>query len=157
MGGTLYIMPPRSDIFLEKIVLLQLMEDRVENIDEVILHWRESAEQDFSTMQNLLKSRDYSWALFLGHLVLEKLLKALYVKKFQAHAVFSHDLLRFAKKIELGLSADYEEWLDEITTFNLNARYDSFKQNFHQLCTKEFTEKWVARIETLRKWLINQF
>jgi len=31
-------------------------------------------------MQSLLENRHYTWALFVGHLVLEKLLKALYVK-----------------------------------------------------------------------------
>jgi len=132
------------------------MEDRVENIDEIILHWRESAEQNYKTMQNLLKSGDYSWALFLGHLVLEKLLKALFVKKLQKHAINSHDLLRLEQKIKIDMSVEYQEWLDEITTFNLNARYDNFKQSFYQLCTKDFTEDWVSKIEILRTWLINR-
>ena len=39
-----------------------------ENIDPVIKHWKISSDQNYSTMQNLLKSKDYSWALFLGHL-----------------------------------------------------------------------------------------
>ena len=132
------------------------MEERFEHIDEIILFWRESAEQNYNTMQNLLKSKDYCWTLFFGHLVIEKLLKALYVKKLQIHAVFSHDLLRLAKKTEINVSEEYEEWLDEITTFNLNARYDNFKQSFYKRCSKEFTEEWVAKIEILKKWLVNQ-
>jgi len=132
------------------------MEDRIENIDEIILHWRESSEQNYATMQNLLKSKDYSWALFLGHLVIEKLLKAVYVKEQQKHSLFSHDLLRLAKKIEIDIPDEYEEWLDEITTFNLNARYYNFKQSFYYLCTKDFTEEWLEKIEILRKWLISQ-
>ncbi|MFA4851867.1 MAG: HEPN domain-containing protein [Bacteroidales bacterium] len=132
------------------------MEDRIENTDEIILHWRESSEQNYATMQNLFKTKDYSWSLFLGHLVIEKLLKALYVKKQQKHAIFSHDLLRLAKKIEFDIPEEYEEWLDEITTFNLNARYDNFKQSFCKLCTKEFTNGWLDKIKILRKWLISQ-
>jgi len=133
------------------------MEERIENLEEIILYWRESADQDYVTMQNLMRSRDYSWTLFLGHLVIEKLLKALYVKKMQMHAIYSHDLLRLAKKAEIELPGDFEEWLDEITTFNLNTRYDNFKQSFNKLCTKDFTEEWLEKIEILRKWLINQF
>lgn len=91
-----------------------------------------------------------------GHLVIEKLLKALYVKKLQTHPVFSHDLLRLAKKIKIDLPEDYSEWLDAITTFNLNARYDNYKQSFNKLCTKEFTAEWINKIEILRKWLIHQ-
>lgn len=132
------------------------MEDKIENVDSIVAHWRDSANQDYGTMQNLFKSKDFSWSLFLGHLVIEKLLKALYVKKYQKHAVFSHDLLRLAKKNDLELSDDFQEWLDSITTFNLNARYDNYKQNFHKICTKDFTEEWINKIEIIRKWLINQ-
>ena len=107
-------------------------------------------------MQNLLNTKDFSWALFLGHLVIEKLLKAIYVKNKEKHAVFTHDLLRIARRADLQLSEEYEEWLDEITTFNLNARYDNYKQSFYKLCTSEFTEGWIEKIKEIRRWLISQ-
>lgn len=132
------------------------MDDEIINIDSIIQQWRESSEQNYATMQNLIKTKEFSWALFLGHLVIEKLLKALYVKRLQKHPVFSHDLLRLAKKIDIGLPAGYDEWLDEITTFNLNARYDNYKQSFHELCTIDFSNEWIDKIETLRQWLIKQ-
>jgi len=132
------------------------MEDKIENIDRIINYWKNSSEQNYQTMKNLLKSQDYNWALFLGHLVLEKLLKALYVKKYQKHSLFTHDLLRISKKIELKTSKDQEEWLDEISTFNINARYDNYKQDFQRLCDENFTLFWIEKIENLRQWLIRQ-
>ncbi|MCX6238531.1 MAG: HEPN domain-containing protein [Bacteroidia bacterium] len=132
------------------------MEGEIKNIDSVILHWRESSDRNYATMQNLIKTNEFSWALFLGHLVIEKLLKALYVKKIQKHPVFSHDLLRLVKKVDVNLPDEYDEWLDKITTFNLNTRYDDYKQSFYKLCTAEFSNEWIAKIEILRKWLINQ-
>ena len=132
------------------------MDDKIENIDKIVQYWLDSADKNYETMIHLVDSKDYSWALFLGHLVIEKTLKALYVKRHQKHAIFSHDLLRLSNKIDLELSEDFEEWLDEITTFNLNARYDNYKQDFHQLCNKEFADKWLDRIEKVRLWLRNQ-
>jgi HEPN domain-containing protein len=132
------------------------MEDKIENIDKVIKYWRDSSDQNYQTMKNLLKSKDYNWALFLGHLVLEKLLKALYVKKYRQHTIFTHDLLRLSKKIELQTSEEQEEWLDEISTFNINARYDNYKHDFQKLCNKDFTLTWIDKIENLRQWLIKQ-
>jgi len=132
------------------------MDDKIENIDKIVQHWLDSADKNHETMIHLVDSKDYSWALFLGHLVIQKSLKALYVKRLQKHAIFSHDLLRLSKKIDLELSEDFEEWLDEITTFNLNARYDNYKQDFYQLCTKEFADTWLDRIEKIRLWLRNQ-
>lgn len=83
------------------------MEERIENIDKIVQHWRDTSDKDYQTMQNLLKSRDYSWAMFLGHLVLEKLIKAHYVKNQRKHALFTHDLLRHATNA--GLKIDEEQ------------------------------------------------
>jgi len=132
------------------------MEEKIENIDRIVVYWQESADKDFKTMQNLFKTKDYSWALFIGHLVIEKLLKAIFVKEKQKHALFTHDLLRLASKTDLVLTEETKEWLDDISTFNLNARYDNYKNDFQQLCTKEYTEIWIERIEKIRRWLINQ-
>ena len=132
------------------------MNDKIENSDEIVIHWIESSEQNYITMKHLIESKDFSWALFMGHLVIEKILKALYVKKNQKHAIFTHDLLRLASKIGLELTLENQEILDSITTFNLNARYDNYKQEFYKLCSKEFTEEWIVKIEELRLWLINQ-
>jgi HEPN domain-containing protein len=139
-----------------KLLIFVHVEKHSENIDSIIMHWKESSDHNYLTMQNLLKSKDFSWALFLGHLLIEKLLKAHYVKKHRIHAVFTHDLLRLARKAELNLTDELEEWLDEISTFNLNARYDSYNQEFYKLCTKEFTELWIVRIENIRRWLIRE-
>jgi len=132
------------------------MDERIENIEEIIGYWKDSSDQNYATMNNLLKSRDYSWALFIGHLVIEKLLKAHYVKNQKKHALYTHDLLRLSSKCGLKVSSEFEEWLDDISTFNLNARYDNYKQDFNKLCTKEFTAVWVQRIEKIREWLIQK-
>lgn len=132
------------------------MEDEIKNIDPIIQHWRESSEQNYATMQNLITTKEYAWALFIGHLVLEKLIKAMYVKKLHQHPVFRHDLLWLIRKIDVELPSNYDEWLDEITTFNLNARYDDYKQSFHKRYTPEFSKEWINKIEILRQWLINQ-
>ena len=107
-------------------------------------------------MHNLVESRDYHWALFMGHLVLDKLLKALYVARHQKHPLFTHDLLRLAQKAEIEADEEWMDWLDEISTFNLNARYDNYKHDFYKLATKEFTEIWIGRIEKIREWLIQK-
>lgn len=133
------------------------MDDEIMDVNSVVQHWRESSDQNYATMLNLLKTKDYSWALFLGHLVIEKLIKALYVKQKQKHPVFKHDLLYLIQKIEVELPMDYDEWLDVITTFNLNARYDDYKQSFYKLCTPQFTEEWIDKIKNMRQWLMSQF
>ena len=91
--------------------------------------------------------------LFIGHLVLEKLLKACVVKKTSKYAPFKHDLTKLAKITGFNFSEEQLDWLDTITTFNLNARYDSYKKAFYRKCTCEFTKEWFDKIETLRLWI----
>lgn len=132
------------------------MEKEIEDSERIIQHWVSTSNKDYKTMQNLLKSGDFSWALFLGHLVLEKLLKAHYVKRHKKQAILSHDLLRLATKVGLKIDDEVEEWLDSITTFNINARYDSYKQDFYKLCTKDFADIWSDRINKIRLWLMKE-
>jgi HEPN domain-containing protein len=116
-------------------------------------YWIKSSDQDFRTMNNLLRSKDYSWALFIGHLVIEKLLKASYVSSRQTHAPMIHSLLKLAESAGIELSQEQREILDTITNFNLSARYDSYKQDFYKRCTRAFTEQWIKEIKFLRKWI----
>lgn len=127
------------------------------NVEKVVNHWLETSEQDFETMIKMFDSKSYNWALFIGHISVEKLLKALFVKKNNKHAPFTHNLYRIAELSKIDMDEEQADWLDEITSFNLNARYDDYKRQFYNLCTKEYTEEWLDKITILRKWIKTQF
>lgn len=123
------------------------------DVEKIVKHWVDTSEEDYKTMLSLYNSRAFSWSLFLGHISVEKLLKAYYVSRFKKHAPFTHNLYRLAELNELELSEKYADWLDEITSFNLNARYDDYKGEFNTICTPEFTSDWINNIKTIRKWI----
>jgi len=107
-------------------------------------------------MENLVKSTDYLWALFIGHLVIEKLLKAYYVKTVDDNPPWIHQLLRLAEKTDLLLTEEQKDTLLLITTFNINVRYPDYKYEFYKKCTKEYSETSIAKIKELRLWLKEQ-
>jgi len=131
------------------------MSDNKSNIDvdKIIKHWIETSDDDFNTMLTLYNSKSCGWSLFLGHISTEKLLKALYVKRFKEHAPFTHNLYRLGELIGLNMSDEYSDWLDEITSFNLNARYDDYKKEFYKLCTPDYTKDWIEKIKIIRTWI----
>ncbi|GHV34392.1 hypothetical protein FACS1894178_1800 [Bacteroidia bacterium] len=49
--------------------------------------------------------------------------------------------------------AEMADFLDEITGFNINARYDNYKQDFYKRCTKDYADKWISNIQKLRQWI----
>ncbi len=98
-------------------------------------------------------AKDYQWSLFIGHIVIERLIKAIVVKETNKHAPFTHDLRRLAKLSQINFEPKHYIWLDTITTFNMNARYDSYKQAFYKKCTSGYTQTWVSNIKELRQWI----
>ncbi|NLO18580.1 MAG: HEPN domain-containing protein [Ignavibacteria bacterium] len=129
------------------------MKEKLANTDLIIKHWVESSEEDLKAMRTLFTTKSYAWALFIGHITIEKLLKAIYVKKHSSNAPFTHNLYRLAELSEIELSDEKADWLDLITSFNIEARYDDYKKEFYSLCNYEFTNKWIKRIEEILLWL----
>ena len=126
---------------------------KIKDVEKVYQYWLSSSDKDYEVLLDLFQSRNYNWALFLGHIVLEKLIKAYFVKKNGVHAPYSHDLRLLAKKCEIDFPADMTLQLDVITSFNINARYDSFKEDFQKRCTPEFSDEWINNIKTIRLWI----
>jgi HEPN domain-containing protein len=126
------------------------------NQEEIHQFWIKSSERDYKTMNHLYKQKDYAWSLFVGHLVLEKLLKATYVKSVDTKVPMIHDLLRIADQAGLQLSRDQRDLLDIVTQFNIRARYDDYKLRFHKICTKTYAEKYIHEIKSFRQWLKKQ-
>jgi HEPN domain-containing protein len=56
------------------------MESNDLNKDELIKYWIDASEDDFETMTAMFNSKRYSWSLFIGHLMIEKLLKDYFVE-----------------------------------------------------------------------------
>ena len=123
------------------------------DVDKIVDHWKKTSEEDYNTMIYLFNSGTYHWALFMGHISTEKLLKAYFVKANRKHSPPIHNLYRIAELSGLEMNEEIADWLDIITSFNINARYDDFKREFYKLCTKEFATLWMERIKLIREWI----
>lgn len=123
------------------------------DVDKIVRYLIDTSDEDFQTMLSLFDSKSYGWSLFLGHISIEKLLKAYYARKYKKHAPFTHNLYRLAELNEFELTDELSDMLDKITSFNLNARYDDYKREFYSSCTVEFTEDWIEKIKTIRTWI----
>lgn len=119
-----------------------------------IEYWLQSAKADLETMEILYANKQYSWTLFLGHLVIERILKALYVQNQDDNVPRIHDLTRLAKLAGIAISDETEDNLDEITTFNINALYSDVKHRFYQTCTLDYTNHYKKIIEDTTQWLL---
>lgn len=123
-------------------------------IEEHINYWIENAEHDLLTAEALFDSKKYDWALFVGHLVLEKALKALYVKKNENSIPPKiHNLVRLAELSSLKIDEDIKLFFDRVNDYNLEVRYPEYKNEFYKFCTKEIAEENLSKIKESFKWI----
>jgi HEPN domain-containing protein len=125
----------------------------IDNVDNAIEVWIKSSDINFDEMQDFYKIRRNNWALFIGHLCIEKLLKAYYIKIHHKHSMNLHNLTRIAELANLELTKEQKADFAMITTFNISARYDDYKQDFYKKCTPEFTNIWIEKIKSYRLWI----
>ena len=121
--------------------------------DKMIKYWVDSSDEDFETMITLFENKRYNWSLFIGHLMIEKLLKSLYVKLNNDYPPYIHNLLRLAEKCKLDLNEVQQFFCVTVTAFNINARYDDYKMSFKNICTPEFTTCWIEQLKDQRLWI----
>ncbi len=129
------------------------MAEKEVDIEKLIKYWAESSDNDYQTMMDMFKTKHYHWSLFIGHLVIEKLSKAVYIKNKKDYPPLIHDLRRILEKAGISLTEEQIVTCDTISRFNINARYDDYKQRFYKLCTEEFTTNWISEIKKTREWI----
>lgn len=123
---------------------------------KLINHWLVGSEEDYKTMIAMFDAKRFSWALFVGHLVIEKLLKAYFVDVNGGYPPFTHNLLKLALDAQLELTEERKFVLTTITAFNINTRYDDYKMSFQKQCTDLYTHEWIDKIKELRLWIKEQ-
>jgi HEPN domain-containing protein len=124
--------------------------------EEHIDYWLKTAEHDWDTANHLFNTGKYDWCLFISHLVIEKVLKAFWVRDSAKRVPHKHNLLKIAEETRLNLSEEQKQFLDMIAAFNIKARYPDAKFDFYKLCTKEFTTEQFEKIRELYQWLLSQ-
>lgn len=121
-----------------------------------VKYWLTSAKDDWEVARHLFEKGDYAYALFFGHLTIEKTLKAIYADKLNDTPPYTHRLVYLAEKVSLELTSEQQELLEVVTDFNLEARYPDEKFSFKKKCTKEFAKQYLNKIDEMTKWLCNK-
>ena len=120
---------------------------------EVIRYWLISASRDFETAEILYKNKRFHHALFFCHLSIEKKLKAIIVKVTKGAPPLIHDLVRLAERSRIPLTKSRKDDLAELTTFNVETRYDDHKFSFYKKADKKFSTRYFEKAQRIMEWL----
>ncbi len=125
------------------------------NSIDLMNYWIESSDRDYESMKKNYETKQYTWALFIGHLTLEKLLKAIYAKVNEGspYPPKIHNLNILAERCNIELDERKSKILMTCNSFNISARYEDYKNEFYERCTEEYTSEQIKNIEEVRTWL----
>ena len=123
------------------------------DIQKTVSYWVDGAQYDMSVANVLLKSKKYPYALFMGHLALEKLIKALIVKREKTHAPFSHSLPFLPENANMEFPEDVLVHLREFMEFHFEARYPDVTKEFYKKCTRDYTDRRLKEMKKVFRWV----
>lgn len=126
------------------------------NTEDKIKFWKEKAKECIKIAENQFRDKNYLWCLFFCHLSLEKALKAKVIKNTKKESPYTHSLIILAKLSAIQLEEDNLVDLETITDFNIETRYDDYRESLKKKANKSYTEKYLKITKKYLKWFLNQ-
>jgi HEPN domain-containing protein len=125
--------------------------------EEYIAYWTKTSADDWSSSEDLYKTKHYLQSLFFAHLALEKLCKAIWVKYHQAnHPPRIHNLVFILKQTEIELTNEQLDFLLTFNDFQLEGRYPDYTQKIYSFCTAEKTIQLLEQANQHKLWLLSK-
>ena len=120
-------------------------------------YWKTEAAQNWETATYLKQGKQFVMSLFMLHLVLEKLLKAHWVKdNVDNFPPRIHDLQYLHNQSELDLPATAYDYLAIVNQWNIDTRYPDFKKKIYSIASMEYTEEQFIKVNQLRICLLEK-
>ena len=124
-------------------------------MDERIKYWLDTAEYDMDTADAMFETKRYLYVGFMCHLIVEKLLKAYYVKALDKTPPYSHNLRLLAHESGLKDILDEEKlmFIISLQPFNIEARYPSYKDGLQKKLNNEICYQILSKTKELFQWI----
>lgn len=120
------------------------------DIQKQIAYWMDSAEDDLITAGLLIKEKRTLHGLFFCHLVVEKALKAHYVKRVEEVAPRSHNLIFLSEQANLTFDDNTQIFLGILMKYQLQGRYPDYNPIIPDQIR---IDEYLNKTKDLLKWL----
>jgi HEPN domain-containing protein len=112
-----------------------------------------SAEYDLGTAEYMLKTGRYIYVVFMCHLALEKMLKAVAVEKTNSPAPKTHNLLYLIKLAEINFSDKHLEFVSKINNASIITRYPEDFQKLIEVYPSDVVASYLKQTKDVIAWL----
>ena len=125
--------------------------------EDHIAWWKSSSDDNWETAIYLKNGRQNLFALFAFNLVVEKLLKAHWVKEnVSNHPPRTHDLNEIYQQTELNLPFEQVDYLNAINNWNIEDRYPDYKNKIQKQASDPYLQHHLEKLTDLRICLLER-
>jgi HEPN domain-containing protein len=125
------------------------------NISEKIKYWVDIAEYDLVTAVAMFETKRYLYVGFMCHQIIEKLLKAYYVRSRNQDPPYTHNLRFLAD--ETGISNEIDEetllFIISLQPLNIEGRYPTYKESLLKILTDEKCKSFIEKTKEFFEWI----
>ncbi len=115
--------------------------------------WAERAIYDLDTARAMLESKRYLYVLFCCQQAVEKMLKAIIVKRSQELPPRLHQLVRLAERAQVPLNEEQADFLRELSTHYIQSRYPEEIEDISSQLSVQQARQVVKQTEEMVRWL----
>ena len=123
--------------------------------EEKVQYWLDIANYDLETAEDLYKSQRWLYVAFMCHQVIEKTLKAYWSAKREDIPPYIHNHKRLAEGCGLygELSDERKDFINAISTYNIQARYPEYKEQLARVLTASTCRYLIDTTKELQSWI----
>lgn len=119
---------------------------------EHIVFWDSQVDRDYDSALVLYRAEYWAQALYLAHLALEKVLKALWVKYNHTHGVtppFENDLLHLVRATKESFSQEQKKFFKEMNANMLRNEFADFGETLDKKLNKERCQNFLQQSDEI--------
>jgi HEPN domain-containing protein len=115
--------------------------------------WLEDADYDLESAKAMLESKRYFFVVFMCHLTIEKLLKAVIVERLGIQPPKIHGLIALATRTTLTVPVKHRKLVNELDDMGVITRYPDGRRAIAASLTDKRVSGFYKRTIEFAKWL----
>lgn len=115
--------------------------------------FKDSAEYDLQTAETMLSSGRYIYVIFMCHLSIEKMLKAIVAEVTKKAPPKTHNLIYLIKLAGIHLPQELFDFVTKINNASIVTRYPEDFSKLLEVYPKDVTEEYLAQTKEVIKCL----
>lgn len=112
-----------------------------------------SAEYDLQTAEHMLETGRFVYVIFMCHLAIEKILKAIVAEATNKVPPKTHNLIYLLKTGNIALPANLFEFITKINNASIITRYPEDFQKLIEAYPENISGEYLAKTKEIIRWL----